>query len=40
MENKIGTVVISHKTGANLSPILTRAGYKESGTTFFFKESQ
>ena len=37
MENKIGSVLISHKTGANLSPILKRAGYEEAGSTFFFK---
>jgi len=40
MENKIDTVVISHKTGANLSPILVRAGYEETGTTFFFRGSK
>ena len=40
MENKIGSVLISHKTGTNLSPILIRAGYEEAGTTFFFKGSK
>ena len=39
-ENKIGSVVISHKIGTNLSPILTRSGYEEAGTTFFFKGSK